>query len=70
MKRFYMPIILSVWSLVTLLVAGCVVKDKPSLDAEFYFNRGLIYHEKGQYDQAITKYTKAIETNPKFAPRR
>ena len=67
MKRFYMPIILSVWTLFIQLVAGCAEGDKPSLDAESYFNRGRTYYKKGQYDQAITKYTKAIEINPEFA---
>ena len=32
-----------------------------------YFNRGLAYHAKGQYDQAISDYTKALEINPEDA---
>ena len=67
MKRFYMPIILSVWSLVILLVAGCVGKPQPSLDADSYYGRGRTYYEKGQYDQAISNYTQAVEINLGFA---
>ncbi len=32
-----------------------------------YFNRGLAYQSKEQYDQAIADYTKAIELDPKYA---
>jgi tetratricopeptide (TPR) repeat protein len=35
--------------------------------AEYYDNRGLDYYFKGQYDQAISDYTKALEINPRFA---
>ncbi len=33
----------------------------------YYYNRGLEYQRKGQYDKAISDYTKAIEINPKYA---
>lgn len=29
-----------------------------------YFYRGLAYHAKGRYDQAISDYTKALEIKP------
>ena len=32
-----------------------------------YFSRGLGYGAKGQYDKAISDYTKAIEINPRYA---
>ena len=32
-----------------------------------YNNRGTAYNTKGQYDQAISDFTKAIEINPKYA---
>jgi tetratricopeptide (TPR) repeat protein len=32
-------------------------------DADVYNNRGLDYYNKGQYDQAISDFTKAIELN-------
>ena len=35
-----------------------------SLYAGFYNNRGHIYYQKGQYEKAISAFTKAIEINP------
>jgi tetratricopeptide (TPR) repeat protein len=35
-----------------------------SENAESYLNRGLADHAKGQYDQAISDYTKALEISP------
>ena len=37
-----------------------------SRDAEFYNNRGMVYRDKGQYDQAISDFNKALEINPRF----
>jgi len=34
-------------------------------DADSYTNRGIAYVEKGQYDQAISEFNKALEINPK-----
>ena len=34
--------------------------------ATAYYNRGNFYQKKGQYDRAITDYTKASEINPKY----
>jgi Tfp pilus assembly protein PilF len=42
-------------------------KQSESRDAEFYLNRGLDYVYKGQYDQAISDLSKAIEIDPRFA---
>ncbi|KJU86535.1 hypothetical protein MBAV_001271 [Candidatus Magnetobacterium bavaricum] len=36
-------------------------------DAIAYYNRGIAYCGKRNYDQAIGDYTKAIEINPRFA---
>ena len=36
-------------------------------DARAYHNRGAVYQRKGQYEQAISDYTKAIELSPRFA---
>ncbi len=38
-----------------------------SRDAEAYNNRGNTHADKGQYDQAISDYTKALEINPQDA---
>jgi tetratricopeptide (TPR) repeat protein len=35
-------------------------------DAKFYNNRGAAYGEKGQYDQAISDFNKAIEINRRY----
>ena len=35
------------------------------MDADIYINRGLAYAEKGQYDQEVSDYTKALQINPK-----
>jgi tetratricopeptide (TPR) repeat protein len=43
-------------------------KQLKSRDAEVYNNRGFAYCEIGQYDQAISDFSKAIEINPRLAP--
>jgi tetratricopeptide (TPR) repeat protein len=32
-----------------------------------YHNRAVVYEKKGQYDQAISDYTKALEIDPNLA---
>ena len=32
-----------------------------------YYNQGVIYSNKGQYDKAIADNTKAVELNPRYA---
>jgi hypothetical protein len=67
MKRFNVLTILSVWVFINMLtVAGWSEMDQPSLGADFYLKRGKIYHKKGQYDQAISEFNKAIELNPRL----
>jgi len=46
------------------------LKNPPSpgkRDAKAYSNRGLAYNHKGDYDLAISDFTKAIEINPRDA---
>jgi len=62
MKRFDVSTILSVCVLIILTVAGCA-----EMEANSYFNRALTYGKKGQHDQAIADYNKAIEINPGYA---
>jgi Flp pilus assembly protein TadD len=41
-------------------------KQSESRNPKFYNNRGIAYGEKGQYDQAIADFNKAIEINPRY----
>jgi tetratricopeptide (TPR) repeat protein len=41
--------------------------DKNGLIAAIYNNRGNAYYNLGQYSQAISDYTRAIELNPEYA---
>jgi tetratricopeptide (TPR) repeat protein len=60
MKRFEMSILFSVLASIVLIVVGCA-----EMSAASYFNRGFAYSKKGQYDQAISDYNKALEINPR-----
>jgi len=53
--------------MVLLLAAGSDTMQTELNDAVAYNNRGNAYSDKGQYDQAISDYTKALEINPRYA---
>jgi tetratricopeptide (TPR) repeat protein len=36
-------------------------------DAEVYNTPGMVYRDKGQYDLALSDFTKAIKMNPSYA---
>ena len=36
-------------------------------DAKVYYNRGITYGKKGEFDRAIEDFTKAIDLNPNYA---
>jgi tetratricopeptide (TPR) repeat protein len=42
-------------------------KQVESKDAQFYNNRGIGNAAKGQYDQAVSDFTMALEINPRDA---
>lgn len=65
MKRLYILAILSVLVLAAIVIAGCAGVQR-QIDAEPYVTRGLAYHEKGHYDEAIADYSKAIEIIPRY----
>ena len=65
MKLFF-RIIFKIFLILTIL-AGCATTQEIKEDAEAYYNRGNAYEKKGQYDKAISDYSKAIEINPKYA---
>jgi tetratricopeptide (TPR) repeat protein len=48
-------------------VANIQQTETKSKEAKSYFDRGLAYYKTGQYDEAISEYTKVIEINPKVA---
>ncbi len=58
--------------IVLLSLFGCATQQPVQSDiqtqeaAETYFNRGVTYSQKGEFDRAISNYNKAIELNPKF----
>jgi len=51
---------------VFLFSCASTQKSAPK-DARFYNNRGIANGEKGQYDQAISDFDKAIEINPSYS---
>ena len=60
--RVILPIIL----FFSFSCASTPPKQNESRDAKFYNNRGAAYGEKGQYDQAISDFNRAIEINPRY----
>ena len=54
-------------AMVLLLLAGGATKQTELSDARAYLIRGHAYGQKGQYDKAISDYTKALEINPRHA---
>ena len=42
-------------------------KQEESRDTDFYIKQGIAYFKKGQYDQAISDFNKALEINPRDA---
>jgi tetratricopeptide (TPR) repeat protein len=56
-----------------LLSAETVFKERGDLDraiateqALAYSNRGFVYMSKGEYDQALAEYNRAVEFDPHF----
>ncbi len=39
----------------------------PKTEVDAHYDSGVAYYNKGQYDEAISDFTKALEINPKFA---
>ncbi len=60
----------AILSIVLLFLFSCASsqpKPNDSTDPKFYNNRGAVYWEKGQYDRAISDFTKAIEIDTRYA---
>ena len=60
------PVFLLIVFMGMLLFFGCATTPEVMNATEFN-NRGIIYGKKGQYDQAISDFNKAIEINPRYA---
>jgi tetratricopeptide (TPR) repeat protein len=65
MKLFF-RIIFLIFFMLTISI-GCAATHETKEDAEAYYNRGKAYKKNGQYDKAISDFTKAIEINPRHA---
>jgi len=53
--------------LAIFIAPNLMAAEAPSMDAEAYYNRGVSYGKKGEYDRAIADFTKALEINPRLA---
>ena len=56
-----------VLAVLVIFASACAASQPTKIEknqAEFYFNQGVAWNEKGDYDKAISEYTKAIEINP------
>ena len=65
MKSIMVKVVLPIILIFLFTYASAQPKQTESRDAEFCFNRGLGSYCKGQYDQAISDFTKALEINPR-----
>jgi tetratricopeptide (TPR) repeat protein len=58
-------------SIIIILISfSCISTQKKQgelRDVQFYNNRGIAYGNKGEYDQAISDFNKAIEISPRYA---
>jgi tetratricopeptide (TPR) repeat protein len=60
--------VISIIIIPILFSCASTQKEKTeSRDAEAYYNRGVVYDKKGQHDQAISDYSRALEINLKDA---
>ncbi len=58
---------LSIVLFVLLSCASSQPRQNESTDPRFYNNRGAVYWEKGQYDRAISDFSKAIEIDARYS---
>ena len=57
---------LTLLSIVGFFAVGCTtepIRSEPQTAVDYY-NRGVIYHNKKEYDLALSDYNKALEINP------
>ena len=60
------PVLLLTVFMSMLLIFGCATTQE-GMDASEFNDRGIAYHQKGQYDQAISAFNKALEIDPRHA---
>lgn len=51
-----------------ILDYGEAIRLEPQNAADSYHNRGTVYGNLGQYEQAIKDYDQAIRLDPEYAP--
>jgi tetratricopeptide (TPR) repeat protein len=66
MKSLIVKVVLPILLILLFSYASAQQKQIESRD-QFHLNRGVTSHDKGQLDQAISDFTKALEINPRLA---
>jgi tetratricopeptide (TPR) repeat protein len=67
LERFDISSTLLAFAGAIFFAAGCAEVQKPGLDAGCYFDRGLAHSDKGQYDEAISDCSKALQIDRTYA---
>jgi tetratricopeptide (TPR) repeat protein len=57
-------LLITVGSLLALLIIAALISEKHTQEAVTYYQRGVAYYEKGNPDEAISNFNKAIEIDP------
>jgi len=68
MRRFMMKRLVMLVLVTCCFLPLCSFAD--TKDAKAHFKAGLAYYDKGQFDEAIAEYKKAIEISPDYAEAR
>ena len=64
--KFFFRFIFKIFLILTILTGCATIEEIKETDPVALLIQGEAFYEKGQYDQAIAYYNKAIEINPRF----